>query len=119
MPDDDEDAVRHGEGGLVRAASTGDLAVLGVEVGAAGAGGGAGALDERPTQPAVARWGGDLAPLAGGLVVAGAHASPGGQMSGAGESGHVPTGLRKDDLDARPVQARHAHESVDGGLVDP
>ena len=72
MPDHVEQAVRDGDGRLVRASSAGDLTVLGAEVAALGSRCSASSFDERLLEPLVAWRCGHASALARGLVVAGA-----------------------------------------------
>ena len=72
--------------------------VLGGEVGVLGAGGGERGLGQRDPEPARTLASATGAPLAGGLVVAGALTGPGGEALGGREGRHVGSGLGDDHL---------------------
>src|SRR5512146_2044971 len=93
-----QDVPAGGDGGLLRASSSGQQTVAFTEIGGLAAGGGQGGLTQSSAQPDVALAGAGAAALAGRLVVARAHGGPGGQVGGTGESGHVGAGLGDQDL---------------------
>jgi transposase InsO family protein len=79
---DHQDAVGHGDEGLLLAAAFGQPPVLGREVGVAFADSAAGTLDERRAERPVGEASAAAQPLAGTLVGAGAEARPGRGMAG-------------------------------------
>src|SRR5262249_30056318 len=86
---DDEDAVGHGDDGLLVAAPLDEAPVLRREVAVACADGAAGALDERRAQRPVGEPRAAAQALAGAFVVARAAAGPRGGMSRSREARHV------------------------------
>src|SRR5207248_503641 len=99
----DQDGVAGGTRGLGGSASALDPGVLSGQVRAPAPGRRLGRLGQTLAEPLGA--GPALAglALARGLVVAGAHAGPGGQVSGRGELGHVHPDLGDDHLGGPPV----------------
>ena len=85
MRGDDQDRMADCDGGPARFAPSPEPGVLGGEVGVFGSAGGVGRLDERDLQPFRALTGPPGVVLAGGLV-SWAHARPGCQVSGGGET---------------------------------
>src|SRR5204863_5290489 len=89
VPGGDEDGVASGDRRLLVAAAAAQPLVLGGEVGALGAAGGFGRLTEPGAQPLGAVAGVAGLVLARGLVVAGAHPGPGGEVARGRKAGHV------------------------------
>src|SRR4051812_49713800 len=90
-------------------------AVLRVEVGVTGAGGGACGFDQRAAQPFGALAAAAGAALAGGFVVAGTDAGPGGEMRGGRECGHVAAGFGDQDFGGAALDAGDRAEQFDSG----
>ena len=68
VPGEFDQRMRDGDGGLVRAATAGDLTILGAEVAALRSDGGASRFNQRAAEPLVAGRGADPAAFAGGFV---------------------------------------------------
>jgi hypothetical protein len=96
--------VRDGDGCFVGPAPTSDLAVLGSEVASLGPHGCARGLDQSSPEPWVAAAGADVPALACRFVASWAHAGPGREIGGGGESGHVGTGLGDDHVDRKAIE---------------
>src|SRR6266545_4796660 len=99
----DQDRVADRLGRLGRAAAAPQPLVLRGEVGVLGPPGGLGCLGQVRAQPLGALAGPAGALLAGRLVLAGAHARPGGQARGRAEPGHVDPELGDQRLGGAPV----------------
>src|SRR5205807_6120893 len=95
MPDDDQDCMTDGNGGLLGAAAGGESMELGSQIGMLGTSSGVRCLDERVASgwTACARLA--AAPLACTLGMARTHAGPGRQMRRTGKAAHVGTNLRQ------------------------
>ena len=98
VPDDDEDLVADGNRGLVPAAASDQLVVLGGQVGVFGFTCCRGSLDGCFAQPWTAFSRLAVVLLAGALVMTGAHACPGCEVACGWEAAHVCTDLGQQDL---------------------
>jgi len=100
VPVGDEHRVLDGNERAAVPAPWSEPLVLGLGVAVVGAGRGQGGFFERDPQPFGALAGVARAAFAGGLVVAGAAASPRGEVSGGGEQAHVGADLSDHHLGA-------------------
>src|SRR5215831_10619019 len=95
---DDQDAVGHGDNGLLVPAALDEPPVLRREVAVACADGAPGALDERRAQRPVGDAGAAAQALPGTLVIARAKAGPGRRMARGGKATHVVAELGDNGL---------------------
>src|SRR5215472_3192812 len=110
---DYQDAVGHGDDGLLVPAALDQPAVLSREVAVAFAHGAPGTLHEGLAQDPVREAGAAAQALAGTLVVARAEARPGGRMARGGKAAHVTAEFRDDRLRGAAGHPRDGVEARD------
>src|SRR5437899_3017217 len=115
--DDDEEAVRHGDGRLLLASASCKSVILRVEVTRLGPDARPNDLAHDPPQPNVPMIRRSFHTFAGALLIGRAQPGPGGEMPGSGEAAHVwadlcQYGRRRHRFDAR--DGLHQFE----GLID-
>src|ERR1700733_7266761 len=103
----------YGHGRPFEAAAFAQPMVLGAEITALGPRGSPGGLVQSALEPSVSFGHMTRPPLAGRLVVARTDPGPTGQVSGAGEAGHVGAYLRQHVLGGAAVQARNLVQLLD------
>jgi hypothetical protein len=113
----DEDLVGDREG-CPHAASTGLQTIeLVLEIAAFGAGGRDGSPDQHRSQMDVAVAGSPAFLFASAFMVAGAHASPGGEVVDAQEHAHVDADLGDQHGGNQPIDARNLHQQGMGSSI--